>query len=1277
MTSAQQRSGLLAPSSPSTPRDSTKVGVPALTPRRSLVSLRQSFNGGQSTSTPRRGAVTPTPVPALPTPTAANRYASSSKLPMVGSQKAKVLEIGDEVMMDGTLLIGVLRHLGPVAFKAGEYAGLELIGSSTGKGKNDGSVQGVQYFACEPGNGLFCPAHKVSPLSSDAPTEATARPLSSMSARSGRSSVAGGEYRPSSAASSNRSRSSTLSNVTRPPTSTPGRTPSRNSMSNRPGSSLASRSNETMLGKPRLLPRKSVAEGLADEEDRKRAKTSAEEAAKAEGRITAGSRAHRFLNMNAKDLEANEKKAAAANDLFGSSSGGKGSLAAAPSSPLKDSLLGAHRGQTGLSTPKSRVSVGTIGSQTPRAGKPRSSIFSKSINGSSSSMLPPSVPSSSTKGADDDHLGKSANAPQSRGAPAFPQTPSRLAKASPSQKAEHVGGEPLTLSTSQNKVKNLLEEMDLTPRREFKVPNQANGAQRDESPTREGLEEGNDAAEFGGFALTTSDVEAEETPQAKIPISLYEESTLEAARLKAQLSELTKALQMSHSHVERVKMQAQQEAEKDLEEERRVEREDETRRRKDLERKELEERERNVELAKEIKKLREETKRAESEREMKIRDMAAQLQESEKLVESLKGTLNSDDGANNEEETAGRLKAKDLELEQLKERISRVGEEREKEREQHLRELDDLKAAGEEAFDIFQKEQIHSNEMIQETENKMALLEARAQEAIIEVERQRDEALEGLKPTSVAEIDHQSMQEQLSLAQKRMILLEDQLAESSVVMQQEREASIKRKDRFAELESRLKADLTKTRAENKRISGSEVEAKARVNELMEALKEARAALENERAELEILRTEALVIGDHDPHLPSIMEREKTRFEGEIDRLNGLLEGARSGKKEASRKVEEQSKEIGTLHLLVQEVRSHLKLVEEGKQLAVSDDNNVVELKRQIERLSREIESWQHSSQPLSEQVINLMDSHRRELQAKDEEMSVLHSRLSNENTRRTSTTRHSLNVPLMNGGGQEAASPTLSGSGDGVGHAYNTSPSQQSSKRFSSTSSQSRRSRTSLGALIGTPEHLAKEMAGLRSIVNTLNQELTESKVSSMQQDRELKGEVERWKEETRKWQLTVESMKAVEGVATSEETLQARNVAIQNQLEVESRLHESQQQVRRYKDKLETSELKNREETEKLNQDIAELEALCEATVWRREEQEAKRQELERQVTKLERRLERAVQGGVGEKQEGKASFDSISTALSKEEIVCDECGEVGHRMGDDCPYSKDDMLF
>ncbi|KAI3623702.1 hypothetical protein CBS14141_003401 [Malassezia furfur] len=62
-------------------------------------------------------------------------------------------EIGDEVRFEGSDLVGVLRYLGPVTGRDGHFAGLELIGASAGRGKNDGTIAGIQYFATAPNNG--------------------------------------------------------------------------------------------------------------------------------------------------------------------------------------------------------------------------------------------------------------------------------------------------------------------------------------------------------------------------------------------------------------------------------------------------------------------------------------------------------------------------------------------------------------------------------------------------------------------------------------------------------------------------------------------------------------------------------------------------------------------------------------------------------------------------------------------------------------------------------------------------------------------------------------------------------------------------------------------------------------------------------------------------------------------------------------------------------------------------------------------------------------------
>ncbi|MCO5566129.1 hypothetical protein L7F22_019805 [Adiantum nelumboides] len=398
-------------SSGDTSVDGSNIALPKIIARKSLVGLRQaSINEAESSTTPKRSSI----------------QKNNNEAPPTLQKMKRKLEIGDEVVaeVNGTRYFGVLRHLGPVSFRAGEFAGLELIGGSEGKGKNDGSVDGRQYFACEPNNGMFCPAAKVKVVSNAPATEATARPQSAMSSRSGRSSVTDDANRPPSV-TPGRPRSSMAYSALPKPAVTPGRPMSRTSMG-RPGSSLA----QTPTAKvplPRMLPRKSVADGLADEEGRRRAKTSAEEAAKAEGRITEGSRAHQFLNMSAKDLEARRLKGAATPTTTNNNGG----------SPLKETLLGAHKNAP--ITPKVRTSMGTslptassLGHATPKVtAKGRSSLFGHANKNTTTTgkMAPPSA---AGPGSPVQRISNTLSAPSvsTNSSNAMPRTPSRLSSAS-------------------------------------------------------------------------------------------------------------------------------------------------------------------------------------------------------------------------------------------------------------------------------------------------------------------------------------------------------------------------------------------------------------------------------------------------------------------------------------------------------------------------------------------------------------------------------------------------------------------------------------------------------------------------------------------------------------------------------------------------------------------------------------------------------------------------------------------------------------------------------
>ena len=64
---------------------------------------------------------------------------------------------------------GVIAFLGATQFAKGDWAGVVL---DAPVGKNDGSVQGVRYFRCEPNHGVFARPEKLKRLAPSGPREA-------------------------------------------------------------------------------------------------------------------------------------------------------------------------------------------------------------------------------------------------------------------------------------------------------------------------------------------------------------------------------------------------------------------------------------------------------------------------------------------------------------------------------------------------------------------------------------------------------------------------------------------------------------------------------------------------------------------------------------------------------------------------------------------------------------------------------------------------------------------------------------------------------------------------------------------------------------------------------------------------------------------------------------------------------------------------------------------------------------------------------------------------
>lgn len=60
--------------------------------------------------------------------------------------------VGESVLIRPYNTSGVISYVGTTHFQAGTWIGVEL---DTPTGKNDGSVQGIQYFQCKPKHGIF------------------------------------------------------------------------------------------------------------------------------------------------------------------------------------------------------------------------------------------------------------------------------------------------------------------------------------------------------------------------------------------------------------------------------------------------------------------------------------------------------------------------------------------------------------------------------------------------------------------------------------------------------------------------------------------------------------------------------------------------------------------------------------------------------------------------------------------------------------------------------------------------------------------------------------------------------------------------------------------------------------------------------------------------------------------------------------------------------------------------------------------------------------------
>ena len=112
--------------------------------------------------------------------------------------------------------------------------------------------------------------------------------------------------------------------------------------------------------------------------------------------------------------------------------------------------------------------------------------------------------------------------------------------------------------------------------------------------------------------------------------------------------------------------------------------------------------------------------------------------------------------------------------------------------------------------------------------------------------------------STAAQIDNETLREQVAHLQQRISHLEDQLEDAQVLVEREEEAAKTRITRYKEKDTQRHQELEELRLLATSAAKSESTARTRVEELEEALRENTTTLEDARAEIESLRTDLTV-----------------------------------------------------------------------------------------------------------------------------------------------------------------------------------------------------------------------------------------------------------------------------------------------------------------------------------------------------------------------------------------------------------------------------------
>ncbi|KAF9529334.1 hypothetical protein CPB83DRAFT_765141 [Crepidotus variabilis] len=789
---------------------STSTSTSSLSPKsaaHNMTSGRRSVAGRPSSAAatqpirPAERAKTPTSI----RPTATSR--PPSRQSDVFSKSVKPFEVGDNVRIESLGFEGTLRFLGEIDGKQGLWAGVELSGGFAGKGKNDGSVAGIQYFSCPDKCGVFVATAKLS-----APTVKLGvypRPSSVASSRGGGRTTPAMTGRMTPSFSTSRTPSATFSNGRITP-STNGRvTPASSTGRSTPGTGLAGK---RVLKTPVAKPNGAT---LSD-------------------KITEGSRASKYVSMTAQQL--NSRHATYSIPL---------------SSPTISRTLSSPSRPPGspFSTPKAVL------------GRP-----------SGAAMLPgsPSLPSLRSR--------STVNTPRARIPSNVSMPPPPSPK--PGHAAQDAGSADEGLSSAELPGRNSTLSFS---RPSSSASFRSTGVE--EPSLTEQLQSRLDALEYENERLRSA-TSSETTDPAQIEqLQAEKQQALEhAKKLEARLSEIE---QNTSSHEEQLRTLRQDKSELE------------------------------TQLTAATENLhqsttnREESILAHNSALESLRNQLAEVQKISIQKEEVILTQTSD-------------------IEQLRGSLERACLELEVERKELGSQIDELRIAGQETIALYEERLSDAKTERYELEHRISSLESRLQSALEGASTQDQSSQQA---SSAAQIDNETLRDQVQHLQRKSAKLEEQLEDSRAALERDVSTYQERIGRIRQEEEQRKRDLVVKSREMDQLLKSEAHARNRVEEIEEALRESTVALENARGEVETFRAELdnldvliedTTEGDISSRLANFTKRaasDRALAQQQISRLESMLQEAQSSQKQSdletkisdlSNKLEEKSLEADTL-----------------------------------------------------------------------------------------------------------------------------------------------------------------------------------------------------------------------------------------------------------------------------------------------------------------------------------------------------------------------------